>query len=83
MSGNFVGLVAVPSSCEGLLGSSPDLPRKDARGTPLSVLSSAQSESLEHEQDVEIESADFGSFSDVGSSNANRPESADMELDLK
>ena len=88
---------AVPTSCESVLGSSPDLPHKDARGLPSSDLSASQKLGLDKVEEVSTqygssispnslsgqgtsESADLGSFSDAGSSNAMRPLSACSSL---
>ena len=87
---------AVPGSCEPMLGSSPDLPHKLAGGNCGSDFSSQNLESGDVEEvfsqygssispyfssgQGKSESADFGSFSDAGSSNAMRPDSAsDLE----
>ena len=89
---------AVPTSCESVLGSSPDLPHKDARGVPSSDLSASQSLGVEKVEEVftqygssispypssgqgKNESAEFESFSDAGSSNAMRPDSATSDLE--
>ena len=88
---------AVPSSCEPLLGSSPDLPHKVAGGNPSSDFSPHR---LDGEKVEEVftqygssispylssgqgksESADLESFSDAGSSNAMRPDSASSDLE--
>ena len=87
---------AVPTSCESVLGSSPDLPHKDARGLPSSDLSASQKLGLDKVEEV---STQYGSsispnslsgqgtsesadldFSDAGSSNAMRPLSACSSL---
>ena len=85
---------AVPISCEGLLGSSPELPRKDARGS--SHVLAPQMEDLLNQKLEGEDHSQYGSsispflsseqnesdqFSDVGSSNAFRPATADMDLE--
>ena len=76
---------AVPSSCEALLGSSPELPHKDARGSlrdsgldpkcdDHGLFDSSGSSSLSSGQALSE------SFSDVGSSNANKPGSDSFSL---
>ena len=85
---------AVPSSCEGLLGSSPELPHKDARGSSqvlvpltedvLKLRLEGEDHSLYGSSISPIlssEQEESEQFSDAGSSNAIRPASADMDLE--
>jgi hypothetical protein len=90
---------AVPGSCETLLGTSPDLPHKAARGN-FSSWDNSDTQGLEDDKVEEVfsqygssispslssklgesETADLEPFSDAGSSNAMRPESASLNLE--
>ena len=70
MSKMALGVAAVPSNCESVLGSSPDLHHKVPHISLNVENSSAQSQVSE-----------FSSLLDPGSSNAMRPCSDDMDLE--